>query len=83
MVCYLFSYLFFMAFGIRSISSYTDCFKLLGFVLKTALGKILTLEDLRKRHVMCSMYKKNKESVDHHPLYCKVVSTLWQAMFIL
>jgi len=46
------------------------------FVWSTALGKILTLDNLRKMHVIlvdrCCMCKQNRESVDHLLLHCDV-----------
>jgi hypothetical protein len=51
------------------------------FVWSAALGKIFTMDNLRKRHVnvvdKCCMYKKNGESIDYPILYCEVVCTLW------
>jgi hypothetical protein len=51
-----------------------------------ALGKILTLDNLRKRQVIvidrCCMCKKNEESVDHLLLlHCEVACVLWNALF--
>jgi hypothetical protein len=55
------------------------------FVCSTRLGKILTLDNLRKRQVIvinrCGMYKSSKETVDHLLLYCEVASTLCDAIF--
>jgi hypothetical protein len=49
------------------------------------LGKILTLDNFRKRHVIvinkCYMCKKTGESVDHRLLYWNVASTLWSTFF--
>jgi hypothetical protein len=46
------------------------------FVWSAALRKILTLDNLRKKHVIvinrCYMCKKDGESVDHLLLHCKV-----------
>jgi hypothetical protein len=54
-------------------------------VWTAALGKILTLDNLRKRHVIvinrCYMCKKTGESVDHLLLYCDVASVLWSSLF--
>jgi hypothetical protein len=45
-----------------------------------ALGMILTMDNLRKRHVImvdrCCMYKRNGEFVDHRLLHCEVACTL-------
>jgi hypothetical protein len=42
------------------------------FVWPTALSKILTLDNLRRRHVIvtniCCMCKRSEEMVDHHHL---------------
>jgi hypothetical protein len=49
------------------------------FVWLAALGKILTLDNLRTRHVIvmdrCCMCKRNEESVDHL-FYCDAASTI-------
>jgi hypothetical protein len=50
-----------------------------------ALGKILTLDNLRKLHVIvinrCYMCKKIGEFVDHLLLHCDVTSALWSSLF--
>jgi hypothetical protein len=55
------------------------------FLCSTALGKILSLDNLRKRHVIviyrCYICKKTGESVDHLLLYCDVASALWSSLF--
>jgi hypothetical protein len=55
------------------------------FVWTAALGKILTQDNLRKRHVIvinrCCMCKKTKETVDHLLLHCDVASVLWNSLF--
>jgi len=46
------------------------------FVWSAALGKFLTMENLRKWHVIvvdrCCMCKKNEEFVDHLLIHCEV-----------
>jgi hypothetical protein len=48
-------------------------------------GKILTLDNLRKKRVIvidrCCMCKMNGESVDHILLHCEVARALWNAIF--
>jgi hypothetical protein len=55
------------------------------FAWSAALGKIFTLDNLRKRHVImidrCCLCKINRESVDHLRLHCKVACALWNAIF--
>ena len=55
------------------------------FAWSAALAKILTFDNLKKRHVIvmnrCCMCKRNEETVDHLPLHCEVASTLWSALF--
>jgi hypothetical protein len=55
------------------------------FAWSVALGKIFTMNNLRKRHVTvidrCCMCKKNRESVDHFLLRCEVSCTLWNVLF--
>jgi hypothetical protein len=50
-----------------------------------AQGKILTLDNLRKKRVIvidrCCMCKMNGESVDHLFLHCVVAPALWNAIF--
>ena len=50
-------------------------------VWTAALGKILTIGNLRLRKVRitdwCYMYKCNGESVDHLLLHCSIASDLW------
>jgi hypothetical protein len=58
--------------------------KLAFFTWSAALGKILSMDNLRKRHVIvidrCYMCKRNVESVNHL-LHCEVVCALWNAIF--
>jgi hypothetical protein len=46
------------------------------FAWSTALGKILIMDNLRKRHIIvvdrCCMCKRDGESVDHLLLHCEV-----------
>jgi hypothetical protein len=54
------------------------------FCVSTVLGKILTLDNLRKKQVImvnrCCMFKRSEELVDHF-LHCDVASALWSALF--
>ena len=55
------------------------------FLWVTVLGKILTAENLRKRHIIivswCCMCKSNGESIDHPFIHCPVAQELWNAVF--
>ena len=55
------------------------------FVWTAALGKCLTIENLRKRKVCildwCYMFKCNSETVDHLFLHCPVALELWDMVF--
>lgn len=55
------------------------------FVWSTALGKILTLDNLYKRNVIVMdwyiMCKRNWESTDHLLLHCEVACTMWNVFF--
>jgi len=57
------------------------------FAWSAALGKILTLNNLRKRRVIvidrCCMCKRYGEYVDHLLLHCDVASALWSVLFNL
>jgi hypothetical protein len=50
-----------------------------------ALGKILTVDNLRKRNIIivdrCCLCKRDGETVDHLLLHCDVASTLWFHVF--
>jgi hypothetical protein len=51
------------------------------FAWSTALCKILTMDNLRKRHIIvvdrCCLSKRDGESVDHLLLHCDVTFVLW------
>jgi hypothetical protein len=55
------------------------------FVWSAALGKILTIDNLRRRQVIVTnrscMCKRSEEIVDHLLLYCEVTYALWGAFF--
>ena len=57
------------------------------FVWVAALGKILTAENLRKRHIiLVSWYclcKKDGETVDHLLLHCPFSRKFWDMVFAL
>jgi hypothetical protein len=54
-------------------------------VWSAALGKILTLDNLRKRNFVlvnrCGMCKKEEETIDHLLLHCESAQFLWNAFF--
>jgi hypothetical protein len=49
------------------------------------LGKILTIDNLKKRHLIvinrCCLCKLDGETVDHLLLRCEIARTLWYAIF--
>uniref|UniRef100_A0A2N9HVH9 Elongation factor P C-terminal domain-containing protein n=1 Tax=Fagus sylvatica TaxID=28930 RepID=A0A2N9HVH9_FAGSY len=55
------------------------------FSWTAALGKILTIDNLRKRHLIiidrCCLCKLNGESVDHLLLHCPLARELWSMVF--
>jgi hypothetical protein len=55
------------------------------FAWTIALGKILTLDNLRKKQIVvinrCCLCMSDKESVDHLLLHCEVAHVLWHAIF--
>jgi hypothetical protein len=57
------------------------------FVWTMTLGKILTLDNLRKRNIIvmewCYMCKTCRESIDHLFLYCMVAIELWSMILRL
>jgi hypothetical protein len=56
-------------------------------VWTVALGKILTHDNLRMRHIVvvecCCMSKKNGESIDHLLLHCDVAWVVWSFFYSL
>jgi hypothetical protein len=70
-------------FPMKSIWRTKVPLKVAFFAWVAAIGKILTLDNLRKRQVIvidrCCMCKNNGESVDH--LHCEVACVLWNAIF--
>jgi hypothetical protein len=59
--------------------------KVVFFAWMAVQGKILTLDNLRKKRVIvidrCCMCKMNGEWVDHLLLHCEVARALWNAIF--
>ena len=57
------------------------------FAWLAALGKILTMENLRKQHVIvidnCCMCKRNGKFVDYLFLHCEVSCALWNFLFFV
>jgi hypothetical protein len=55
------------------------------FVWLAFQGKILTMDNLKKRHVIvvdrCYRCKGNGESMDHLLLHCDVAYVIWMAFF--
>jgi hypothetical protein len=55
------------------------------FASSAVLEKILTMNNLRKEHVIvidwCCMCKKSEESIDHLLLRCEMASALWNTIF--
>jgi hypothetical protein len=55
------------------------------FVWLAALGKILTLDNLRKKNIVlinrCGMCKRDEETIDHLLLHCECAEVLWNAFF--
>lgn len=59
--------------------------KIAFFGWTTSLGKILTMDNLRKWRIIivnwcCCMWKKNGEFVDHLLLHCEMAKALWNAI---
>jgi len=57
------------------------------FLWTAILGKILILDNLRKRNIIvmeqCCMCKTCGESIDHLFLHCEVATKLWSALLNL
>lgn len=57
------------------------------FVWTTTLGKILTLNNLRKKNVIVMdgyyMCKKSGKTIDHRLLHCEVARALWVIIYRL
>ena len=57
------------------------------FAWTVALGKVLTMDNLRKRGMVVMdwicMCKSNRESVDHLLLHCTIAWELWALLFCL
>ena len=55
------------------------------FVWTAVLGKVLTIDNLRKRRLMlidwCCMCKASGESIDHLFLRCPIARDLWSLAF--
>jgi hypothetical protein len=57
------------------------------FAWSVTLGKIFTMDNLRKRRIIvvdwCCMCKKSGETIDHLLFHYEVASTLWDYIFSL
>jgi hypothetical protein len=62
-------------------------FRVSFFIWTASLGKILTLDNLRKRGLIvmdwCCMCKRSGESINHLLLHCEVACSLWSVIFTL
>ena len=72
-------------FSWKSIWKQKIPYRVAFFVWTAALGKCLTIDNIRKRKVWildwCYMCKCNGESVDHLFLHCSVAMDLWSMVF--
>jgi hypothetical protein len=57
------------------------------FVWTAALGKILTIDNLQRRHILivdwCCMCKSHGESTNHLLIHCSVTSNIWSFVLTL
>jgi hypothetical protein len=57
------------------------------FTCSVALGKILTIDNLRKRNLIvidwCCMCKKSEKTIDYFLLHYEVARALWNFVFVL
>jgi hypothetical protein len=71
----------------KSIWKVKACLRVAFFVWTAALGKILTLENLRKMNIMvvewCYRCKPCGKSTEHLLLHCEVAHELWNMFFQL
>jgi hypothetical protein len=55
------------------------------FIWSAALGKILSMDNLQKWHVIvvdrCGMCKGIGESIDHFLLNCEIACAIWNVFF--
>ena len=61
--------------------------RMASFAWLAALGKILIMDNLKKRHIIgvdwCCICRKSVEAVDHLLLYCEISSALLNTIFTL
>jgi hypothetical protein len=73
-----------LAKGLSMLDHFTRLLLTVFFVWSASLGKILTLDNLRRRQVImvnrCCLCKLEGESVDHLLLHCEVAHTLWNTI---
>ena len=71
----------------RLFGSLRSLLELLFFVWISALGNILTIDNLRKQKILildwCCMCKRNEVSVDHLLIHCPIAFDLWSMVFTL
>ena len=74
-------------FPCKSIGKVKVPWKVAFFTWTTAKGKILTLDNLRKRNICIvnryCMCKSDEESVDHLLFHCSYAYNLWSFVFNL